>query len=149
MKTKYLHTNIVCENWEMVAKFYQEVFDCVPVPPVRDLEGGWLDKGAGLKGVHLRGMHLRLPGYGDDGPTLEIFQYDEMEESPRHVANRKGFAHMAFRVDDVHAMRKKILDNGGGDLGEIAESVIAGAGKLTFVYMTDPEGNIVEISKWE
>ena len=36
----------------------------------------WLDSATGINGAHLRGMHLRLPGYGEHGPTLEIFQYD-------------------------------------------------------------------------
>ena len=48
---------------------------------VRDLSGEWLDRATGLKNAHIKGIHLRLPGYGEGGPTLEIFQYDPAKSS--------------------------------------------------------------------
>ncbi|MDC0358320.1 VOC family protein [Oligoflexia bacterium] len=148
MATKYMHTNIVSENWEQLVQFYQEVFDCVPVPPKREQEGEWLAQGTGLTGASLQGMHLRLPGYGDTGPTLEIYQYGEIEPDAPPTANRKGFGHIAFLVDSVSAIREAVLDHGGTDLGRITETEVPGVGHLTFVYMLDPEGNILEIQNW-
>jgi len=145
---RYAHTNIVAENWEKLAEFYQRVFACVPVPPVRDLSGEWLDRASGVRGAHLRGMHLRLPGHGNNGPTLEIFSYSEMEGKSAPAANRKGFGHIAFQVDDVSAARANVLANGGTDLGQPVEVEIPAVGRLTFLYMTDPEGNILEIQNW-
>jgi len=48
-------------------------------------------------------------------------------------------------VENVDAMLKKILAAGGGQIGErivadYPDNVVA-----TFVYATDPEGNIVEL----
>ena len=83
--TRYAHTNIVCRDWRALSRFYIEVFDCQPVPPERDLKGAWLDRATGLRNAHLTGQHLRLPGFGEHGPTLEIFQYDEMP--PRRKAH--------------------------------------------------------------
>jgi len=128
--------------------FYQQVFECVPVPPVRDLTGEWLDRASGVKAAHLQGMHLRLPGHGDNGPTLEIFSYSEPEEKPAPAANRQGFGHIAFQVDDVSTVRASVRANGGADLGQITEVDIPSVGRLTFLYMTDPEGNILEIQNW-
>lgn len=48
--------------------------------------------------------YLRLPGCGDDGPTLEIFQYDEMGAGGDSAANVPGLRHIAFLADDVEAM---------------------------------------------
>ena len=45
-------------------------------------------------------------------------------------------------------LRALIIGNGGGDLGEISEKEIDGLGTVTFVYMTDPEGNIIELLNW-
>ncbi len=146
---KYVHTNIIADDWEKLAQFYQDVFDCVPVPPQRQLSGAWLDRGTGVPNASLQGMHLRLPGYGDAGPTLEIYRYEHMENRPATVANRKGLGHLAFAVDDVAEVRARVLAAGGTDVGQITETVVEGVGKLTFTYMADPEGNIIEIQHWE
>ena len=71
----YGHTNLIARDWRTLAAFYERVFGCVPVPPVRDLEGDALERGTGVPGARLQGVHLRLPGCGDAGPTLEIFTY--------------------------------------------------------------------------
>jgi len=64
-----------------LVRFYFEVFGCEPEGPERDMSGAWLDELTSLRDAHLTGVHLRLPGYGDDGPTLEIFSYDRLIES--------------------------------------------------------------------
>ncbi len=149
MSVKYVHTNIISKNWEKLSTFYQRVFECMPVPPTRDQSGDWLDKGTGLNDAHLKGIHLRLPGYRDDGPTLEIYQYTEMEDkSSKIVANRQGFGHIAFLVSDVDLMYEKVLESGGRALGEITNKEVPGVGLLTFVYMCDPEDNIIELQCW-
>ena len=91
---------------------------------------------------------MRLPGYGDDGPTLEIFEYNRAEKRPETAINRPGFAHIAFEVDDVEAARDEVLVAGGDCVGDLVTVELTDAGKITFVYMTDPEGNIIELQKW-
>ena len=146
---KYVHTNIIASDWKRLVAFYEKVFECVPLPPKRDLSGEWLEKGAAVPDAHLEGMHLRLPGCGENGPTLEIFGYTSMHPKPEPMANREGFGHIAFRVDDVVSVRERVLEHGGRDLGEVVHNEVPGAGTLTFVYMTDPEGNIIELQSWE
>jgi len=148
MRVKYKHTNIVARDWRALAKFYQDVFGCVIVPPERDLSGDWLDKGTGVRNARFTGAHLRLPGHGHDGPTLEIYQYFRNEPKPLVAANREGIMHLAFEVDDVAEAMAEVLRNGGSKLGEISSSEVKGVGILTFIYMTDPEGNIVELQSW-
>ena len=50
--------------------------------------------------------------------------------------------------DDVDAKREQIKSLGGDDYGDLVTIDIAEAGRLTLIYMTDPEGNIVELQKW-
>jgi len=39
MKAPYKHTNIIAKDWERLAKFYEDAFGCVRVPPERHLSG--------------------------------------------------------------------------------------------------------------
>jgi predicted enzyme related to lactoylglutathione lyase len=148
MPTKYAHTNLIAKDWRRLAAFYEQVFGCLPIPPERDLSGEWLDKATGVHGSHITGVHLRLPGYGDDGPTLEIFQYDSLPEHPSVRPNTPGFAHIAFAVDDVAATARAVLDHGGATVGELTVRDVPGVGQLTFQYVADPEGNIIEVQNW-
>jgi len=145
---KYTHTNLIARNWEMLSAFYQEVFSCVPVEPERNLAGEWLDRASGVSGSHIRGMHLRLPGYGEDGPTLELFQYGDMPDHPTIRANTPGYCHIAFAVDDVAATVKEVFAHGGSAVGDLTVREVPGVGLLTFQYVADPEGNMIEIQNW-
>ena len=142
---KFAHTNIITHDWRQLAEFYIQVFGCKPIFPERDLSGAWLDKATNLQNAHLTGIHLTLPGYEDHLPTLEIFQYDTIAENAETLVNRKGFGHIAFKVDDVHEVLTRLLAYGGTQVGDVIETAIANAGQLTFVYAKDIDGNIIEI----
>ena len=146
--TRFAHVNIVARDYRRLSVFYRKVFGCIPVPPERDLRGEWLDTATGLRGAHIRGEHLRLPGTGENGPTLEIFQYDGYEEGLTNV-NRTGFAHIAFSVDDPEEMRDMVIAEGGGVVGGPVRVDVRGAGTIVFLYARDPEGNVIELQKWE
>ena len=145
---RYAHTNLIGNDWERLADFYCKVFDCVPVSSERDHHGPQTDALTSMPGVRIRGRHLRLPGHGENGPTLEIFTYAQNEGALPTSLNRPGFAHLAFEVPDVDTKRAQILALGGRDVGKVVTLDIAGAGRLTLVYMTDPEGNIIELQRW-
>ena len=146
---RYVHTNIAARDWRKLADFYIKVFQCREKPPERNLSGEWLDRATGLTRAGLQGIHLWLPGYGDMGPTLEIFTYDSMGKERQIMANDHGFTHIAFEVDDVAAVFQRALENGGTQLGKVTEKEVPGVGFLTLVYFRDPEGNIVEIQSWK
>jgi catechol 2,3-dioxygenase-like lactoylglutathione lyase family enzyme len=80
IRAKYVHTNLIARDWKRLVRFYREVFGCEPKGPERDLSAAWLDRVNSVPNARLRGVHLRLPGYNDDGPTLEIFSYDQLIE---------------------------------------------------------------------
>jgi predicted enzyme related to lactoylglutathione lyase len=142
---RYVHTNLIARDWKRLATFYQDVFGCVPVPPERNLSGSEMDAGTGVAGARLRGMHMRLPGVGAKGPTLEIFEYSAPAAETPRVVNRPGFAHIAFAVDSVADAREQVLSNGGSPVGEIVTVAISPTARVTWCYVRDPEGNIVEL----
>ena len=145
---KYVHTNIVANDWRLLARFYIKVFGCTPKPPERNLEGDWLDGLTSLKNAHIKGMHLNLPGYPRNGPTLEIFEYSKRKRKPIPTVNTPGFAHIAFAVKNVKQMLQKVERNGGSRVGTIVSAEIEGVGSINVVYARDPEGNIIELQKW-
>jgi predicted enzyme related to lactoylglutathione lyase len=146
-KVKYLHTNIIAEDWRKLSDFYQKIFNCDPIPPVRNLSGQWLENATGIHEAEIQGIHLRLPGYGPKGPTLEIFQYLKMPRHKKTAPNVPGLVHLAFSVEDLETVVEAVIKAGGGKVGEVTTVEIAGVGKIKFVYLTDPEGNIIEIQK--
>ena len=145
---RYVHTNLIARDWKRLASFYQDVFGCVPVPPERNLSGSEMEAGTAVPGDRLRGMHLRLPGGGSNGPTLEIFEYSEPEAEAARLVNRPGFAHIAFAVDSVADAREQVLSNGGSAVGEVVTVAVSTTARVTWCYVRDPEGNIVELQSW-
>jgi catechol 2,3-dioxygenase-like lactoylglutathione lyase family enzyme len=148
IRATYVHTNLAAADWQALAAFYQKLFGCVPVPPERDYRGASLDAGTGLPGAHLRGVHLRLPGHGEGGPTLEIFTYDPLAERGATAVNRPGFGHVAFEVDDVAAARTAVLEARGSAVGKVVTLRTASGAEVTWCYVTDPEGNVIELQSW-
>ncbi|MFQ6024202.1 MAG: VOC family protein [Acidiferrobacterales bacterium] len=145
---RYLHTNLTVLDIKRMLEFYQQVFGCTPVRSEQDLSGQWLEDITGIPSAELRYVHLRLPGYGDGGPELELNQYRNPMEHPRTAADRTGFGHIAFAVDDVRAALDAVIAAGGGSIGDPVTVDIPGRGRLTEVYATDPEGNIIELQHY-
>lgn len=148
VEARFVHVNLVAWDWKRLAAFYERVFGCTPAPPERNLSGLWLEQATGLPGARIQGVHLRLPGCSSSGPTLEIFQYNCRAERLETMANRPGWGHIAFVVDDVQAALDAVIAAGGGALGELVSAEIADAGRIMFVYATDPEGNVIELQRW-
>ncbi|MGI8658541.1 MAG: VOC family protein [Candidatus Limnocylindria bacterium] len=148
---RYGHTNVIARDWHRLAAFYETVFDCVPVPPERDYSGDLAERGTGVAGAAFKGVHLRLPGHGPDGPTLEIYTYAaNVDAATTPSANRVGWGHIAFIVDDVGLARIAVLAAGGQPLpgAEVVTTRTADGRRVTWCYLADPEGNLVELQSW-
>jgi catechol 2,3-dioxygenase-like lactoylglutathione lyase family enzyme len=148
MSTKFYHAGIVAHEPERLARFYCEVFDCVPTGAKHDFSARPLGRGMGLEGAHIKGLNLLLPGHGEQGPVLEIFRLDEVTAA-KHPVDAAGIMHLAFSVDDVASTLERLQEAGGQALGEIVVLDVPGEGSATMVYARDPEGNIVEIQRWD
>jgi predicted enzyme related to lactoylglutathione lyase len=146
--SRFGHVNVIARDWRRLADFYARVFGCTIVPPERDYRGPDLSAGPAVPNAALRGAHLRLPGHGPEGPTLEIYEYEPSLDALPTAANRPGFAHIAFAVSDVPAARMIVLAEGGGDVGEVVTLRTADGRRVTWTYVTDPEGNIIELQNW-
>ena len=148
---RFGHTNVIARDWRRLASFYESVFGCIPVPPERDYSGDLAERGTGVPDAAFRGVHLRLPGHGPDGPTLEIYTYaTNLDPAATPAANRVGWGHIAFMVDDVAAARTAVLEAGGSPLpdAEVVTTRTADGRRVTWCYIADPEGNLIELQSW-
>lgn len=142
---RYRHTNLVARDWQKLSAFYRHALGLTPTGQTRDISAQWLGRLTGIPGAHIQGEHLRLPG---TNVTLEIFGYNDLLPG-EPALNRPGFAHIAFEVDDVGQALEKVLAEGGGHVGEMVSTPYPGGVTATFVYATDPEGNLIELQSWK
>jgi len=149
LNIKYVHTNIVAKDWKKLADFYIRVFGCVVVPPIRIYKGKDLDFAVNIKDVELNGVHLKLPGYHKYGPTLEVFSYNPSQSKQKRKVNTPGITHIAFEVSDVNKAHKKVIESGGKKVGKIITLTRSDGKKVTWCYVKDPEGNMIELQKWD
>jgi catechol 2,3-dioxygenase-like lactoylglutathione lyase family enzyme len=146
---RFGHVNVIARDWRRLADFYTTLFGCELVPPERDYGGEVLERGTAVPGATLRGAHLRLPGHGETGPTIEIYTYGtNAPPGAASAANREGWGHVAFAVDDVEQARDAVVAAGGTQHGEVVTTHTADGRAVTWCYLADPEGNLVEVQSW-
>ena len=152
MKIRLAHASITAKDLKKLRAFYEKALGFAVARPERDFSGEWLDKGTGVPRARIRRVHLKLPDDDRCGTLLEIIEYaGKAGESATPAADTPGLRHLAFEFgtpEELARIHELVLDNGGGKLGEISEKEIEGLGTVTFVYMTDPEGNIIELLNW-
>ncbi|BBH45429.1 VOC family protein [Pseudomonas sp. KU43P] len=146
---KYAHANLISCDWRNLSNFYICVFGCVPVGSPRKLSGDSIAAGTGVCSPEIEGIHLRLPGYGSCGPTLEIFQYKKSIQAAEKQANTQGLTHLAFEVKNLESVCVDVIRWGGALLGRLSEVFVEEVGTCNFLYVRDPERNIIEIQSWE
>ncbi|WP_228442097.1 VOC family protein [Chryseobacterium nematophagum] len=79
---------------------------------------------------------------------MEIYQYSEVIDSEKPVSNKQGFGHIAFQVDNITELLELALKNGATEIGQLSEHHVENVGLLKFIYIADPDGNIIELQNW-
>jgi catechol 2,3-dioxygenase-like lactoylglutathione lyase family enzyme len=91
---------------------------------------------------------LRLPGHGEHGPLLEVMQYDPPTPRADAALLAPGYGHVAFEVDDVEGARRRVVAAGGSPVAGIVTVPYPAGGRLSWCYVRDPEGNVVELQSF-
>ena len=102
------HINIVVRDIEACTAFFSKIgFE---LEHEGDLEGDWISDVVGLTNVRARYAKLRIP---NTGTALELVTYHtppvEAESLPNQ-ANRLGFRHIAFRVENIEDVVAKLKE---------------------------------------
>jgi catechol 2,3-dioxygenase-like lactoylglutathione lyase family enzyme len=123
-----------------LARFYQEVFGRIHLPPERDFQCTTLEAGIGIPGAPLRGIHLLMPGCGETEPALKVFSYTPQAACHDTLVNRSGYARIAFKVGDVPEALAAVLAAGGKFVRDVITQTFTTGAKVTWCYLADPQG---------
>ena len=145
------HINLVVSDLKRSIRFYTELLGFKEIKRAR-LEGEWIESIIGLKNVRANVVYIVAPA-GE--PRLELLCFD----SPRgkaipanSIANTPGLRHIALRVEDIHAMVKRLKEVGVKVMGEpvaVPTGVIThDAGHKILCYFLDPDGILLELAEY-
>ena len=140
MIERFDHTSFTVADVERAVAFWRDAVGFA----VADLslrEGDWLGAVVGVPGARCRIAHLH-----GHGTHLEFIQYlapagSDMTGPP----HRPGTGHVAFVVQDIEAMAKRMLEAGASEQGRITRCTSGPAAGCLAVYLRDPNGIIVEL----
>lgn len=90
----------------------------------------------GVEGARVRMGFMRAPG----GSVLEIFEFSPKAERWEPTWNAPGFTHLAMNVSGVSSWYERLKAD-----GESFVTPPQRTGSVDWVFMRDPDGNLVEL----
>lgn len=138
------HVSLTARDAKSLAAFYRNAFGCRERRPAKRLSGEMVSRGIGLPYSGIYAIWISISD--NNGPFLEILEYDETIVRTKPAVNATGFAHLAFEVHDLVETVEKVLRYGGTKQGEIV-NFGSDEDPVLIVYMRDPEGNILELEQ--
>ena len=145
------HVNLVVEDLDRIAHFYQDLLGMKVTKRVT-ISGPWIDHTVGLKNVVGDVIYLDPPS----GPRVELICY----RSPTGVrppglgqSNTPGLRHLAFRVEGIEQLVAKLRASGIQFFSAVQQvptkQVSYGDAQKHIVYLHDPEGNLIELCEYK
>jgi catechol 2,3-dioxygenase-like lactoylglutathione lyase family enzyme len=135
------HVGVVVDDLDAVAAFFLALgFEREGGGLV---EGEWVDKIVGLDGVRAELVFVRTP---DGSGKLELVKYHapaDNEGAHPLPANRLGFRHIAFEVNNLDTIVNGLRDKGFETVGEVRDF----EDNYRLCYVRGPEGLIVELAE--
>lgn len=128
---------------QALADFYEQALGCETVVPLLNVDGDAVARAVGVPGADIALTVLRLPGRGEHGPVLEL--YSVSGDLPEDWHYQPGQGQLAFEVDDLESAMGRVGGAGGNKLGDVVEWQAPSGATARFVYMRDPEGNIIDL----
>ena len=130
-----LFRSIISDNWKKLSEFYQKAFGGIPTGSVRDYKNEWIANLVGIPGVHVKGQHVAVPGFKDNGPTLEIFTYNKKATQGPLGIDDLGIISTGYKTKNLGAAFKAVKEAGG--------SIVTIKGKT---FARDIDGNLIQLS---
>ncbi len=130
---QFVQVKLATDDPDRLAQFYVEGLGCKVVRQTVSLDQA-AASGAGTN-EEITITILSFPG-AVEGPNLELITGTGLES---------GGGVLTFYVDDVAEAAECVAAAGGSYRGEITEFVAPNGGTFRFVFMTDPEGNVVDL----
>ena len=145
------HINIVVKDLERSVRFYVDLLGLEETRRAY-LEGAWIEQIVGLKEVQAEVVYVQPHG---GGPRIELIHY----RAPEGVVlpecaqpNTMGLRHVAFRVEKMDAIHRRLVAAGVEFVGPPAkvpgDVVRHDAGDKRLCYFHDPDGVILELAEY-
>jgi catechol 2,3-dioxygenase-like lactoylglutathione lyase family enzyme len=145
------HVNLVVRDLAAMKSFYCDALGCRVTKEVT-ISGHWIAAVVGLDDVVADVVYLDFPV----GPRIELI-YFHMPQGVRpdglSVANTFGIRHVAFRVTDIDAVVKRLVQTRvklRSEIATVPQTQVSYAGNASkrLVYFDDPEGNLLELCEY-
>jgi catechol 2,3-dioxygenase-like lactoylglutathione lyase family enzyme len=141
-RIRFDHVGITVADLDAVTSFFVGLGLEVEGGPM-PVEGEFIDTVIGIPDSRTRIVMLTTPG---GGSRLELSSFDRPDHapgSPTAMANELGLRNVAFEVDDVQAIVRRLAADGYGLVGGIGEY----EGVWRMAYVRGPEGIIVSLAE--
>ena len=140
---RFDQTKFLSRDPDSLADFYEAALGCVTVVPLQEISDAAVPRAIGVPEGRVSLTVLRLPGRGDHGPSLELYSVSGPRPADWHY--QPGQGQIAFEVDDLETSIGAVVAAGGSKLGEVVEWEAPSGSRAEFVYLCDPEGNIIDL----
>jgi predicted enzyme related to lactoylglutathione lyase len=131
---RFTQVKLATSDPKRLSRFYEEALDCVTTLSLTRLEEP-AGRGAGATDGDVWILVMKVPG-DEGGPTLELISGTGIDS---------GGGMLTFYVDDVGAVAERVVVAGGAFRGDITDFVGPSGATFRFVFMTDPEGNVIDL----
>lgn len=139
---RFDQVKFLSRDLDALSRFYVDALGCSVVVPATSTDSA-VSRAVGVPDAQVRLLILRLPGRGDHGPVLELYSVEG--EVPEGWGYQPGQGQLAFEVDDLDSAVEKVIAGGGSRLGEVVEWEAPSGSTARFIYLRDPEGNVIDL----
>lgn len=131
------HTAVSVQDFDPALDFFVDVIGMRVVGEMDHRRESNLDRVVGLRDVEIRWAMLELAGY-----HLELFKYYFPAGRTQHIRQCDvGLTHLCFQVYDVDLVHERLT---AGGYRANSPPLELRAGRSKAVYLTGPEGIIIE-----
>ena len=136
-KIKFIHVNIITEDWQKLCEFYNKAFGSTYFGKMKDHSGSYKEQVISIPGVHVVGFHVLLKDFYEAYPTLEIFTYSVKGRQEPAAEDSVGINLIGFTTDNAVKDIADIVDCGGSLCSEDGD----------FATVKDIQGDIILLRK--
>jgi len=145
------HVTIVVSDLDRSVDFYTRVLGLKKSGSAR-LEGKWIESVVGLKGVRAEVAYLEV---NKNNPRLELLCFQSPKSkavAANSIASTIGMRHLAFRVNDIVEMKKRLEEAGAKVVHDpvvVPPDVDSGdSGRKVLFYFLDPDRVLLELAQY-
>lgn len=138
----FAHVGISVRDFDVTRRFYEKLgFNVCTEPYETTWDDYWKEKNAFYKlpeNTCGRIFFMRSP----NGMEIEFFEFSTMKNAGFAEWNSLGIHHIALKTDDINAVVDLLKKNGiAAELGPVAGTY------HFFLFIRDPDGNLIEIAQ--